>query len=155
MKMLFLFLYIFLGLWVVSLSDEHEHISIPPISNTDSEVLLTLAGHKLPFALETVGVSFNHSDIELMSLSRSDKKDPKVCTPFINDTHFSIKASRDNQRITNSIFLVKRKPLVIKINLWVRLCLPQSSQGHHSKSKYKKHPLHAAKIRKNVELLQC
>ncbi len=146
MKKLF-FLYVLLGLWVVSFGNEHEHVGPLPISESDGVVLLTFLGDKLP--LTFLWSMVDHPDIEVMSMPPVDEPNAYIGTllVYVNNTNFAINTLCDGPGKVGPIVSDDGNSLVLKMEhgpiLGEIVCrCPQND------NEYKKHPFHDANITK-------
>ena len=146
MKTLFLLLNILFGLWVIAFSNEHEHIGIEPISETNGVVLFALPGHKLP--LTFLGSTVDHTDIEVVSLAPVTEPHAHIGVLVrADDTHFPINTPCDTRRNIGPVVCHDGDGLVLKMEHGAVLGEAEDRRPHQSR--YKKQPLHAAKIAKN------
>lgn len=146
MKTLLFLLHILLCQWVVTLNDTNRKVGIEKVSDTNGEILLTLTGDKLPFALARIMVNYPNTAVSPLVLS--DKTNVKIWTTFCDNTHFAIKASCDRKRSVDPVFSVAREPIKFKVNLGPRSGLGEARHGYQGEKKYEKQPFHGANITK-------
>lgn len=145
MKSLF-FLYILLGLWIVSLGNKYEHIGPFPIGESDGVVLLTLLGDELPLTL--LGCMIDYTDVEVVNLASFNEPHTNIgdlVRP--DDTHLAVDTSCDTTGNVSPIVSDNGDGLVLKMEH--RSVLGEAIYRRQYNDQYEKHPFHAAKIAKN------
>ena len=144
-----LLLHIFLGLRVVSFGDEHEHVGIEPVGETDGVVLLTLLGDELSLTL--FGSAVDHTNVEIVNFAPFDEPHANIgglVRP--DDAHLAIDAARFRDRKVGPVCRLNGNSLVC--DMVDGIVLGETIYRRQYNDQYENQPFHAAKIIKHTEI---